>query len=282
MSTPGELGLDHGPRLVAAVVDVDPGREARLGAPDGRGHCSANGSPSSSSISRHMRSKLTRRSRWRAMRTNASSAARISRAASALRPRTRRRRARPRPAPPKPRAPSSRAHSASSSSEMWVSTTRWRRRAGRGRRPPPGSGGRGSRCAPGAAGSPRRTAGRCRAPHSTSSSHGRQSAPKVNRPAAESRLTAWVRMKCGTSAKLAVQRADLDGRVAVVLLDRERLLDQLLVAPGADDGAEGLRARPAARSAAAAPDRRCRGGRRPGPAAGAGSAAARRSRGRGR
>ena len=58
--------------------------------------------------------------------------------------------------------------------------------------------------------------------------------------ALESRLTAWVRMKCGTSAKRRGQRADLDRRVAVVLLDRERLLDQLLVAPGADHGAEGL------------------------------------------
>ena len=36
------------------------------------------------------------------------------------------------------------------------------------------------------------------------------------------------------------ERADLDGRAAVVLLDRERLLDQLLVTPGADHGAEGL------------------------------------------
>ena len=40
--------------------------------------------------------------------------------------------------------------------------------------------------------------------------------------------------------KAQPQRPDLDDRAGVVLLDREGLLDQLLVPPGPDDGAEGL------------------------------------------
>ena len=53
-------------------------------------------------------------------------------------------------------------------------------------------------------------------------------------------MTAWVRMKCGTSAKVAVSGPMSTSESRSYSSIAKRLLDQFLVAPGADHGPERL------------------------------------------
>ena len=128
---------------------------------------------------------------------------------------------------------------------MCVRTTAWRPPAAHARRPPSGSGARGSRSARGAAAWPRPAAGRCRGRTRRARRPGRQSAPKVNRAPFASASGCRPRRSCmkwGTSRKRGSKSPPPSAAIRVVLLELEGVLDQILVAPAADHPPEDSRA----------------------------------------